>query len=75
MAPYEVVPNAAVTSPFSSAERVSTFLRAVYGWMCAGLGVTAILVRADGVVPAVVRGVTSSTPLRAGLTTLDQSAA
>ena len=25
----------------ATAERVSTFLRAVYGWMCVGLGVTA----------------------------------
>ena len=27
----------------AAAERVSTFLRAVYGWMCVGLGVTAVV--------------------------------
>ena len=27
----------------ATAERVTTFLRAVYGWMCAGLGITAVV--------------------------------
>ena len=29
--------------PAAAAERVTAFLRAVYGWMCVGLGVTAFV--------------------------------
>ncbi len=30
-------------SPTAAAERVTAFLRKVYGWMCAGLAVTALV--------------------------------
>ena len=30
-------------APTAAAEQVSTFLRRVYGWMCAGLGITALV--------------------------------
>ena len=33
----------ATLSPTATAERVTTFLRAVYGWMAVGLGITAIV--------------------------------
>ena len=39
---FEMTPTAAFeTTTAASAERVTTFLRAVYGWMCVGLGITA----------------------------------
>jgi FtsH-binding integral membrane protein len=42
MSQFEMTPGTAFeTSTVAAAERVTTFLKAVYGWMCAGLGVTA----------------------------------
>ena len=41
MARYEIPQDSAFATPFAGAERVSAFLRAVYGWMCAGLAITA----------------------------------
>jgi FtsH-binding integral membrane protein len=39
---FEMTPSSAFqTSTVASAERVTAFLRAVYGWMCVGLGITA----------------------------------
>jgi FtsH-binding integral membrane protein len=67
MAPYEIVPDAAVTSPFSSTERVSTFLRAVYGWMCAGLGVTAMTAWFIASSPGLVVAIATNRPLFWGL--------
>jgi FtsH-binding integral membrane protein len=40
MTPYERI--SAPSQPFAVDERVTTFLRAVYAWMCAGLVITAI---------------------------------
>jgi len=42
MTQFEMTPQAAfATTAIGSAERVTAFLRKVYGWMCVGLGVTA----------------------------------
>ena len=41
MPQYPMTPDAAFSTPFSAEERISTFLRSVYGWMCAGLAITA----------------------------------
>jgi hypothetical protein len=42
MARYDdITPNRAFGVPYAADERVTVFLRAVYGWMAAGLGVTA----------------------------------
>ena len=41
MANYDTTPTQAFTTPYSVDERVSAFLRSVYGWMAVGLGVTA----------------------------------
>ena len=42
MARYdEITPDRAFTSPYAADERVTVFLRAVYGWMAVGLAVTA----------------------------------
>jgi FtsH-binding integral membrane protein len=45
----------------ATAERVTTFLRAVYGWMCAGLAVTAVVAYAVASSPLV--GVLASSPM------------
>src|SRR5665811_2059500 len=41
--------------PVAAAERVTTFLRAVYGWMCVGLGVTAMVAYGVAGSPEIVR--------------------
>ena len=41
MAVYDMTPDRAFTTPYAADERVTAFLRSVYGWMCAGLGITA----------------------------------
>ena len=40
--------------PAAAAERVTAFLRAVYGWMCVGLGVTAFVAYAIASSPALI---------------------
>ena len=67
MAPYEVVPDTSVTSPFSSADRVSAFLRAVYGWMCMGLGVTAMTAWFIASSPGLVMAIATNRPVFWGL--------
>jgi len=44
----------------AAAERVSAFLRAVYGWMCVGLGLTAVVAYAITASPAVVQTIASN---------------
>jgi uncharacterized protein len=39
---FEMTPETAFTTPTLAAERVGAFLRAVYGWMCVGLAITAL---------------------------------
>jgi uncharacterized protein len=41
MTPYEAARERTFTSPEAAAERVTAFLRSVYGWMAAGLAITA----------------------------------
>ena len=43
MPQYQTTPDTAFTRPYSAEERISTFLRSVYGWMCAGLAITAMV--------------------------------
>jgi len=43
MAQYDMTPEATFTTPYAAEERVTLFLRSVYGWMCAGLGITALV--------------------------------
>src|SRR6267143_3640131 len=47
-------------APAAVAERVSAFLRAVYGWMCVGLGVTAVVASAIAASPAVTQAIASN---------------
>jgi FtsH-binding integral membrane protein len=44
----------------ATAERVSTFLRAVYGWMCVGLGVTAVVAFGVAGSPRIVQSLVSN---------------
>ena len=41
MSRYEMTPETAFTTPYAADERVTAFLRSVYGWMAVGLTVTA----------------------------------
>ena len=43
MAQYDVTPQRAFSTPYAADERITTFLRSVYGWMCAGIGITALV--------------------------------
>jgi hypothetical protein len=48
------------------AERVTTFLRAVYGWMCVGLGITAAVAVAVAGSPAIMQAIASNRLLFVG---------
>ena len=43
MPQYPMTPDNVFATPFSAEERISAFLRSVYGWMCAGLAITALV--------------------------------
>jgi FtsH-binding integral membrane protein len=43
MAQYDMTPDTVFSTPYAAEERVTAFLRSVYGWMCAGLGITAFV--------------------------------
>ena len=43
MAQYDMTPDTVFSTPYAADERVTAFLRSVYGWMCAGLGITAFV--------------------------------
>jgi len=43
MTQYDVTPERAFTTPYAIDERVTLFLRSVYGWMFAGLAITALV--------------------------------
>jgi len=47
-------------SPVATAERVTAFLRAVYGWMCVGLGVTAVVAFSVASSPRIVQALVSN---------------
>ena len=47
-------------APAAVAERVTAFLRAVYGWMCVGLGVTAVVASAITASPTVTQAIASN---------------
>ncbi|MEO8602097.1 MAG: Bax inhibitor-1/YccA family protein [bacterium] len=51
----------------AAAERVTTFLRAVYGWMCVGLAVTAVVAYSVASSPAIVETLVTNRLLFFGL--------
>ena len=67
MAPYEMTPDRAFTTPVETGERVGTFLRAVYGWMCAGLAITAVTASLIAASPSLVVSIATNRPLFWGL--------
>src|SRR5438045_7660093 len=50
-----------------AAERVTAFLRAVYGWMCAGLAVTGVVAYMIGSSPALLQALVGNYMLVIGL--------
>ncbi len=54
MAQYDMTPDTVFTTPYASEERVTAFLRSVYGWMSAGLGITALVAYFVAQSPALV---------------------
>lgn len=54
MAQSEIARDRRFTSPYPVADQIATFLRAVYGWMCAGLAITAVTAMLVASSPALV---------------------
>lgn len=67
MARFEMTPEAPLAVPFSAEERVAAFLRAVYGWMCAGLAITAATALWVASSPALVVAIARNRPVFWGL--------
>jgi FtsH-binding integral membrane protein len=55
------------TAPSDAIERVTSFLRAVYGWMCVGLGLTALVAFQVANTPAILNRLMSNQLLFVGL--------
>ena len=55
MAQYNITPDTTFSTPYAADERVTMFLRSVYGWMCAGLGVTALVAFYVAQSPSLIR--------------------
>ena len=55
MAQYHITPDRTFTTPYAAEEPVTVFLRSVYGWMCAGLGITALVAFFVAQSPALLR--------------------
>jgi uncharacterized protein len=67
MAQYDITPQTSFTTPYAADERVSVFLRSVYGWMCAGLGITATVAYFVAQTPGLVVAIASNRLLYWGL--------
>src|SRR4051812_46764129 len=68
MAQFEVTPQSAFAPvAAASAERVTAFLRKVYGWMCVGLGVTAVVALGVAKSPTLVQAIFANRVLFFGL--------
>jgi len=65
MDPLDRAPTFATST--AAAERVTTFLRSVYGWMCAGLAITAVVAYVIASTPALIGALVSSRLLFLGL--------
>ena len=67
MAEFDTTRGSATLPTAADAARVGAFLRSVYGWMCAGLGVTAFVAFSVTGSPALVRAIASNQILFFGL--------
>ncbi len=63
----ELTPNTAFTRPYAADERVTTFLRSVYGWMALGLAITAVVAFFVAASPSLVFTIARNRPLFWGL--------
>lgn len=63
----EMTPDTAFSRPYAADERVTTFLRSVYGWMCLGLALTALVAYFVASSPAIVLTIARNRPLFWGL--------
>jgi len=75
VADYELIRDAPVAAPALADERVRGFLRAVYGWMCVGLGLTAVTALFVAASPALVTLIATQTFADGRHLTLDARAA
>ena len=60
MAQYDITPDRTFSTPYAAEERVTIFLRSVYGWMCAGLGITALVAFYVAQSPSLLRAIASN---------------
>jgi FtsH-binding integral membrane protein len=67
MADFDTAPASTSVSAMAQAERVTAFLRKVYGWMGAGLGVTAFVAFTVAGSPAIVQAIAANQILFFGL--------
>jgi FtsH-binding integral membrane protein len=67
MARFETTPDTPLSATWPVEERVTTFLRAVYGWMCGGLAITAVTASVIASSPAFVIAVATNRLLFWGL--------
>ena len=67
MPPYPSTPASAFDTSVYAAERVTAFLRGVYGWMCAGLAITAMVAFVVASSPTLVLTIASNRILFWGL--------
>jgi uncharacterized protein len=63
----EITPDTAFTKPYAADERVTIFLRSVYGWMAAGLAITALVAYVVAANPALVLTIARNRALFWGL--------
>jgi uncharacterized protein len=57
VAQYDITPDKTFSTPYSIDERVTTFLRSVYAWMCAGLAITAVVALGVASSPELMRSI------------------
>jgi FtsH-binding integral membrane protein len=67
MPQYDITPDRTFSTPYAAEERVTIFLRSVYGWMCAGLGITALVAYFVAQSPTLVVAIASNRLLFWGL--------
>ena len=64
---FEGLPATPFSSSTAAAERATAFLRAVYGWMCAGLAITAFVASSIAGSPALMQALVGNSVLFIGL--------
>jgi FtsH-binding integral membrane protein len=63
MADFDMTHGAAIPATAETSERITAFLRAAYGWMCAGLGITAATAWLVSSSPSLLQTIARSGPL------------